>query len=334
MIKLSLNFALALTASAAMLAYAITAPAFAQDSGTAAEDEIVTIGTRRKARSAADTPAPVDIISGVELTNQAASDPLDILRTSVPSFNVNTQPISDGATIIRPPNLRGLSPDHTLVLMNGKRRHRGSVISFLGGGIADGAQSVDLAVFPALALKQVEVLRDGASSQYGSDAIAGVINFSLKDSPKDGVIEIKYGSTYVGDGDNYVISANKGFALGDIGFLNATIEYGETDGTIRAKDRTDVIALIKAGVLIGNENELINSYTDQYAQYWGQPDITDNLKIFLNSALELGENTEIYAFGNYAERATEGGFFYRSPNSRAGLYRGPRVNPFTGNSAE
>ena len=99
----------------------------------------------------------------------------------VPSFDVNAQPISDAATNTRPPNLRGLSPDNVLVLVNGKRRHRGSIISFLGGGISDGAQGVDIASIPALALKQVEVLRDGASSQYGSDAIAGVLNFILRD---------------------------------------------------------------------------------------------------------------------------------------------------------
>ena len=323
MTKLSLKSALALTASVAMLATANTTTAFAQDSGPTVEDEIITIGTRRKARSAADTPAPVDIISGVELTNQAANDPLDILRTSVPSFNVNTQPISDAATIIRPANLRGLSPDNTLVLMNGKRRHRGSVISFLGGGIADGAQGVDISAFPAIGLKQVEVLRDGASSQYGSDAIAGVMNFQLKDAPDGGMVEVKYGSTYEGDGDNFSIAANKGFALGDKGFINVTAEFSETDGTVRATDRTDVLGLYNAGVISPSDNSTINSYTDQYAQYWGQPDITDNVKLFANSALEVGDNTEVYFFGNYAKRTAEGGFFFRNPTNRGGVYRGP-----------
>jgi len=169
----SLKSALAMTASTALLATMLATPTYAQSSDTSViEDEIITIGTRRVARSAADTPAPVDIISGPEFTNQAVGDISDLLRNVVPSYNVNSQPISDAATIIRPANLRGLSPDNTLVLLNGKRRHRGSVISFLGGGISDGAQGVDVSVFPSMALKQVEVLRDGASSQYGSDAIA------------------------------------------------------------------------------------------------------------------------------------------------------------------
>jgi iron complex outermembrane receptor protein len=146
-------------------------------------EEIVTTGTRRADRSATDSPVPIDVIAGTEFTQAASADVQDLLRTAVPSFDVNTQPISDAATVSRPANVRGLSPDNVLILVNGKRRHRGSVISFLGGGISDGAQGVDISSIPALALKQVEVLRDGASSQYGSDAIAGVINFVLRDAP-------------------------------------------------------------------------------------------------------------------------------------------------------
>ena len=138
---------LAVSASSAMLAGAMATPAFAQSTNTSvAEDEIITIGTRRKARSAADVIAPVDVIPATELLNQAPVDIADALRIAVPSFNVNTQPISDAATIVRPANLRGLSPDNTLVLLNGKRRHRASVISFLGGGIADGAHGPDISV--------------------------------------------------------------------------------------------------------------------------------------------------------------------------------------------
>ena len=131
-------------------------------------EEVVAIGTRRDARSVGDSPAPVDVLTGSDLKNQGATELDYMLRTLVPSFNVNTQPISDAATLIRPPNLRGLPPDNMLVLTNGKRRHRGSVISFLGGGIADGAQGPDISAIPSIALKKVEVLRDGAAAQYGS----------------------------------------------------------------------------------------------------------------------------------------------------------------------
>lgn len=320
--RFSLKSQLALTASAALLAGLMVTPAYAQDSGNGADttDEIITTGTRRKSRSAIDSPVPVDVISGVEFTNQASNDLQDLLRTSVPSYNVNAQPISDAATIIRPANLRGLSPDNTLVLLNGKRRHRGSVISFLGGGIADGAQGVDISVFPALALQQVEVLRDGASSQYGSDAIAGVINFKLKDAAEGGMVEAVYGSTYKGDGDNYRISGNIGLPLGGSGFVNITGEYSQTDGTVRAAVRDDVADLVAAGNAAAGNNQTINSYTDEFAQYWGTPDVDDNIKIFINSGFEISESAELYLFGNYAERTATGGFFYRNPTNRGGVY--------------
>ena len=328
MTRISMKGWLAATASGAMLATMMSAGAVAQDTleDTIVEDEIVTIGTRRLQRSAADTPAPVDVISGVEFTRNAANDVQDLLRTAVPSFNINTQPISDAATIVRPPNLRGLSPDQTLVLVNGKRRHRGSIIAFLGGGISDGAQGVDISSIPSIALKQVEVLRDGASSQYGSDAIAGVLNFVLKDAPEGGTIEAQYGSTYEGDGDQYRISGNVGLPLGDLGFINLSAEYGEQDGTVRSVVRNDVQGLIAAGNEAAADFFNINTYTDEVPQYWGQPDVEDDLKFFVNSALQLSESAEVYAYGNYSERLVTGGFFYRNPTNRPGVYRGPRVD--------
>ena len=318
---------LALSASTLMLA-ALPAHAQAQvsDTSVGAEDVVITTGTRRAQRSAADTPAPVDVISGIELTTNAADDVQDLLRTAVPSYNVNAQPISDAASIVRPANLRGLSPDNTLVLVNGKRRHRGAVIAFLGGGIADGAQGVDISSIPSLALKQVEVLRDGASSQYGSDAIAGVINFVLKDDSTGGTIEAKYGSTYDGDGDNYRIGANYGFGLGDKGFVNLTAEYGETDGTVRSVVRDDVQALIAAGNTDVADFLTINGFTDEVPQYWGQPDVEGDLKLLINTAYEFNEAAEIYATGTYAERETTGGFFYRNPTNRGGVFAGPNVD--------
>ncbi len=325
---LNLKALLAMGASSAMIATAMSTGALAQDSleDTIVEDEIITIGTRRLQRSAADTPAPVDVISGVEFTRNASDDVQDLLRTSVPSFNINAQPISDAASIVRPANLRGLSPDQTLVLVNGKRRHRGSVISFLGGGISDGAQGVDISSIPSIALKQVEVLRDGASSQYGSDAIAGVLNFVLKDSPEGGTFEAKYGQTYANDGENWRLSGNIGLPLGDQGFINLSGEYGDTNGTIRSAPRSDVEALIAAGNTAVADFETINSYTDQFTQYWGQPDVEDDIKFFANSALQLSDSVELYAYGNYASRTVTGGFFFRNPTNRGGVYRGPLVD--------
>jgi iron complex outermembrane receptor protein len=299
----------------------LATPALAQDSEMVEDDRtIIVTGTRRAERSSADTVAPVDVVSGAELANQADSDLSNLLRVSVPSFNVNTQPISDAATFIRPANLRGLSPDNTLVLVNGKRQHRGAVIAFLGGGISDGAQSPDISVIPAVAIKQVEVLRDGASSQYGSDAIAGVMNFILKDSPDGGTVSARLGSTYAGDGDNYTIAANFGVPIGDAGFANFSAEFGEADDTSRSVQRDDAAALIAAG----------NTAVNDPAQVWGQPILSDDFKGFVNMGYEVSDALELYAFGNYASRNVDGGFFFRNPTNRGGVYEGPLVDPLTG----
>ncbi|HEY5644075.1 MAG TPA: TonB-dependent receptor [Woeseiaceae bacterium] len=317
------------------LIVAVPQQSFAQDEQELIE-EIVTTGTRRTDRSAADSPVAIDVIGAADFAQNSSADVQDMLRTAVPSFDVNTQPISDAATIIRPANVRGLSPDNVLVLVNGKRRHRGSVISFLGGGISDGAQGVDISAIPSLALKQVEILRDGASSQYGSDAIAGVINFVLRDDAQGAELYVNYGSTYEGDGNNYRVAGNVGLPIGDSGFINLTAELNDVEGTVRSVVRNDVNAMIGAGYLSQSDFLTINSYTSEVPQYWGQPDVTDDVKFFVNSAIELNENAELYFFGNYAQRTAEGGFFYRTPlaatsgGQRAGVYRGPLVDPLTG----
>ena len=298
-------------------------------------EEVIITGTRLSDRSAQDSPVPVDVISGSEMRTNGSTDLQDMLRTQVPSFDINAQPISDAATITRPPNLRGLSPDNVLVLVNGKRRHRGSIISFLGGGISDGAQGVDIASIPSLALKQVEVLRDGASSQYGSDAIAGVLNFILRDDAEGFEVVARYGSTFEGDGDNYMVAANLGLPLGDRGFVNITGEMRDVEGTVRSVVRNDVAFAAANGYSPVSDFQAINTYTGEAPQYWGQPDVDDDAKLFLNAAFEINDSLEIYAFGNYAERAVTGGFFYRNvvggpSGQRGGVYKGPTVDPTTG----
>ena len=318
--------------SGVALAVTLAQTAIAQDAGL---EEVIITGTRLSDRSAQDSPVPVDVISGSEMRTNGSTDLQDMLRTQVPSFDINAQPISDAATITRPPNLRGLSPDNVLVLVNGKRRHRGSIISFLGGGISDGAQGVDIASIPSLALKQVEVLRDGASSQYGSDAIAGVLNFILRDDAEGFEVVARYGSTFEGDGDNYMVSANLGLPLGDRGFVNITGEMRDVEGTVRSVVRNDVAFAAANGYSPVSDFQAINTYTGEAPQYWGQPDVDDDAKLFLNAAFEISDNLEVYAFGNYAERAVTGGFFYRNvvggpSGQRGGVYKGPTVDPTTG----
>ncbi|WP_206483707.1 TonB-dependent receptor [Thalassotalea sp. G2M2-11] len=302
---------------AATLALAVgvalgTAPVYAQDE-TGAEKEverIAVVGTRSAPRSVAESPVPIDIVGADELGRSASSDMLDQLQSAVPSFNVRQQPISDAATLIRPVNLRGLSSDSTLVLLNGKRRHRASVIAFQGGGVNDGAQGPDISVIPSIALKQVEVLRDGAAAQYGSDAIAGVMNFVLKDDADGGSISVKHGEYYEGDGTSTIVDGNLGLPFSDDGFVNLSFQLKNADATSRSVQRPDAQALIDAG----------NTAVPDPAMIWGNPEIKDDITIFANAGLDLGDDKEFYMFGNYSERDAEGGFYYRNPHNRSNVF--------------
>ena len=306
----------AASAALSLLAFntAVAQEQSAQTEQEAADDveKIAVVGTRAAPRSVGASPVPIDIISEEEFKNQGSTDMVSMLQTVVPSFNVNEQPINDASTLVRPANLRGMASDHTLVLVNGKRRHRSAVITFLGGGLSDGAQGPDISVIPAGALKQVEVLRDGAAAQYGSDAIAGVVNFVLKDNDEGGVAEARYGSYYEGDGDMMQVAGNIGLPLSDNGFINLSGEYRTADPTSRSVQRDDAAALIDAG----------NTFVANPAQIWGNPEIKDDIKLFANLGLELSNSAQAYMFGNYAEREVEGGFYYRNPHTRGGVNDG------------
>ena len=283
-------------------------------------EELVVTGSRAQSRTVTDSPVPIDVISGEEFAKQGGVDLADLLRNVVPSYNVNTQPISDAGTVVRPPNMRGLAPDHALVLVNGKRRHRAAVIHWLGNGVADGAQGPDLAPIPAIALKRVEVLRDGASAQYGSDAIAGVLNFRLKDRSEGLSVETKVGSFQdgegiLGDGELFSIAGNLGLG-NESAWANLSLEYGNAGETIRSVQRNDAAALLAAG----------NTNVNNPAQIWGQPYIRDDLKFFANYGANLGENLDFYGHANYASKETEGGFYFRNPHTRSGVFKGPLLD--------
>jgi len=291
-----------------------TAPSYAAEEADSVKEDkverIAVVGSRGAPRSVNDSPVPIDIIGGDELAKGGNTDMLELLKGSVPSLNVHSNPISDAASLVKPANLRGLSSDSTLILVNGKRRHRASVIALLGGGINDGAQGPDISVIPSSALKQVEVLRDGAAAQYGSDAIAGVMNFVLKDDSDGGSLTVRSGSYYEGDGDTLEVSGNIGMELTKDGFINASFQYKNADATSRSVQRTDAAAFDAVGVE-GIENP---------AQVWGSPKIEDDYTIFINSGLDLGDNKEAYMFGNFSERDVRGGFYYRNPHTRGGVY--------------
>lgn len=271
-------------------------------------EKIAIVGTRNVPRNAIESTVPLDVISAADMRRQGNTDMLSMLSKVIPSFNVNDQPINDASTLVRPANLRGMASDHTLVLINGKRRHRSAVITFLGGGLSDGAQGPDIAAIPISGLSQVGVLRDGASAQYGSDAIAGVINFSLKDDNEGGLVETRFAQYYEGDGEALQVIANQGFQLTDSGFINLSAEYVERQPTNRSIQRDDAVLLQQAGLDVADP-----------VQIWGTPDTHYDYKLAVNSGLALSENSEFYGFTNLARRKVSGGFFFRNPQTRAGV---------------
>ncbi len=273
------------------------------------ETELVVVGSRAQPRSVTKSPVPIDAIPLQDVISQGSTTLDYQLRTLVPSFNVATHPISDAATLVRPASLRNLAHDHTLVLVNGKRRHRSSVIAWFAG-VTDGAQGPDISTIPSIALRQVEVLRDGASAQYGSDAIAGVINFLLKDARKGGSVEFNTGTYRAGDGDSYAIAGNVGLPLGETGFANLSLEYGNSDPTNRSVQRADASALIAAG----------NTAVADPAQIWGNPTIEDEVKFFGNFGHLFSNGVQLYGHTNYAEKKVTEGFYFRNPNNRANIY--------------
>ena len=273
---------------------------------------LVAVGSRARPRTVTESPVPVDAIPSAEIANQGDTDLSNLLRNVVPSYNVNTQPIADAATISRPANLRNLAPDHTLLLVNGKRRHRAAAITWFGNGVADGAQGPDVAVAPSIALRQVEILRDGASAQYGSDAIAGVMNLELKNSRSGGSAEFRTGAHPLsgGDGEMFAFAANAGLPLGELGFANFSAEYGNTNPTSRSVQRNDALYLIAAG----------NLDVATPAQVWGSPKVEDDLKLWGNVGAFLNDRVQFYGHGNFASKRVTGGFYFRNPNSRQAIF--------------
>ena len=288
-------------------------PAAAQEARPEAQEEVLelsgvtVVGSRLQGRSAQDSAVPVDVIAREDLQTYGIRDMDDLLAATVPSYNVNQQPIADAATLIRPANLRGLPPDSTLVLVNGKRRHRASVIAEFGG-VSNGSHGSDISAIPAIALERIEVLRDGAAAQYGSDAIAGILNFRLREDTRGLTVQTMLGQTYHGDGDRIQVAANLGVPLTDHGFANFSFEFLNADETSRSAQRADARGLIEAGNM---------AVRRPATQIWGAPEIQYDYKFFGNLGLDLEAiDARMYAFGNYAERMVEGGFFFREPGFR------------------
>lgn len=283
----------------------------AEQTTTDAQDVLV-IGTRRTDRTATDSASPVDVIGAEELQSQPAANMLDVVRNIVPSFFVPQNTISDASTFVRPPSLRGLGADQILVMINGKRYNRSALVQVYSGAdtaLSYGSQGSDIGNIPSISVGNLQVLRDGATAQYGSDAIAGVINYQLRENAGF-EMQASAGQTYRNDGDRYQIAAYAGVKLGERGFLNVSGEYFDEDGTSRGATRP--IAIVLAQTQPGVVNRIPN-YPGP-AQIWGSSP-SHGYKLFGNAAYEIADGVKLYGTINYAQTNANQSFNYRSPIS-------------------
>ena len=310
---------LTLAVSAAVISLAHSGQTLAQSNPQAQLEEVVVTGTRsQRERTVSDSPVPVDVLNSEEFNSLGNNaDITDNMKALIPSYTA-TPATGDGSAFIRPTSLRGLAPDQTLVLVNGKRRHRSALVQFFAPAAGNGAHGVDIGMIPSIGLKSVEVLRDGAAAQYGSDAIAGVMNFRMKDDREGGQVMVQYGE-FIDEGEQSMkVAGNAGFGIGAEGFFNVTGEYWENDGHSRGDQRPDAASMIAAGAQgVGSDAVFDDA---PLAQSWGRPE-TEGYRLFFNSGVALGDNSEIYAFGNYADTEGRYRFFYRpGENDVSGLH--------------
>ena len=276
----------------------------------AASDVFVT-GTRTAGRTAMKSPSPIDGFNEQDLRRQGNGDMTETLKNQVPSFNA-TPLTGDGAAFVRPTSMRGLPPDNTLVLTNSKRRHRSSLISHFGAAMNVGAQAVDIGMIPSIAVKRLEVLRDGASAQYGSDAIAGVMNFILKDNSEGVEFQVTQGTWMTaengrGGEQDITAAANIGLPLSDNGFLNISAEYSVrpelSRGYQHASASDGYKGWVKGNDVTNDDGKYVGTQdTDdwQTAMNWGRPE-NNGFRSVWNAGLEVGDGVEAYSFGNYAD---------------------------------
>jgi iron complex outermembrane receptor protein len=302
-------------AAAAAVAMPVTASAQSDDEEI---EEVTVTGTRSKPRSATDSPVPIDTFDQEQLSQQPVGGMTENLKNLVPSFTAT--PLSgDGSAMVRSTSLRGLPPDEILLLVNSKRRHRSALIQHFGAAMSQGSHASDMGMIPSIALKNVEVLRDGAAAQYGSDAIAGVINFILDDASQGGSVEVQYGQYYEGE-STIKVAANIGLPLSDNGFANFSAEWTDDEQLERGHQPYDAVYLSELGGTPAQDSP----YGDKLTQTWGRPE-TYGLRTAWNLGLDLGNGSEAYLFGNYASTYGNYRFFYREivdNTARSGLGSG------------
>jgi len=278
-------------------------------------EEIISIGSRAKGRTALQTPVPVDMITAQNINETGKTETGRILQSLAPSFNFSSSSISDGTDAVRPATLRGLGPDQTLVLINGKRRHTSALIH-VNTSVGRGTTGVDMNAIPSSAIKHIEVLRDGASAQYGSDAIAGVINITLKDQRDGGEVSSSYGQTYMGDGDDFTASGSYGFNFAGQGNLTLSAEYRNKTATNRAGltgclqyDLNGQEACAEGNVAVDPREENFDRQNFRI----GDSD-TEQKSLVANISLPYGNRNKMYVLGTYSDRRNQSAGFYRRAN--------------------
>lgn len=288
-------------------------------------DEIITIGTKRRGRTVTESMVPIDVFQLDSLSSTGYTDMNDAFRTLVPAFNAKRLPLNDGSSLVRPVTLRSSPADHILLLMEGKRRHRSATVHIATGHAStSGAQGQDFNIIPPIALKSIEILRDGAAALYGSDAIAGVVNLSLRDDPDGAAVSGHIGQYYQGGGATKDVQGNLGLPLGSEGFLNISTQYTHQNETITDGEHAGAKALRDAGV----------PDVPQPAVGFGEP-FYEAFKSVWNAGASFSDTLDAYLVGNYMSADSSVGFFYRQPADAGGFARHATYEPsiFEGSSS-
>ncbi|OPZ11492.1 MAG: Ferrienterobactin receptor precursor [Alphaproteobacteria bacterium ADurb.BinA280] len=268
----------------------------AQEKDQAAElDTVVVTGTRSANRTLAESLSPIDLLSADTLNNSGTPELNQALSRLLPSFNFPRPSITDGTDHVRPAQLRGMSPDQVLVLVNGKRRHTSAVVN-LNGSQGRGSAAVDLNAIPFYAIDRIEVLRDGASALYGSDAIAGVINIVLKGGDEGGTVETRYGQMSAGDGELIQAGADMGVKLNADGWIHLSAEYRDRADTNRSRPDLRTLQTPATYATVNHR--------------FGDADTNDQI-FFFNGQVGLPAEAELYFFGNLGDREGDAAGFYR-----------------------
>lgn len=310
-----------LAGAIALVMGSLAVPVFAADDNqpTAKNDHldtVVVLGTRRSDLTALQSAAPVDVLSGEQLQQTGATDLSGALTALSPSFNFPQSPQGAfGGSIAQGASLRGLASDQVLVLVNGKRRHSSANITRQSLVNGRGAAAVDLSLIPLSAIQRVEILRDGAAAQYGSDAIAGVINIVLKENDDGGNLGYRFGGYDKGDGIQRKLSGWKGFALPNDGFLTLSFDAGSQDPA--SDTNPDNRIFYPGDTSVDTPREQNNRYR---TWRWGSGNVSDQYNFVANSEIGIGEGLTAYGFATYSHKNTDAEGFFDPPNTLRNNY--------------